>query len=310
MKKFWKYGLLAAGLTAFVACGDDSSSASSKHEDGEQREEVSLPKPSEGDTPVDVTNFSADFNDPNLSISANVKIDQNFEPVEDRFYNIDSLVVIMGSVASDGKVYVDTSLNMPSWNKGPAERAGISENIGLDKLEYGKYRLYLLSYSSDERESGTKAQETYVNLDSADFEKVKLDNSDEYSSSSEEKCTAMKPFEATLSTKLATDTYELNFKTGDSKNPHVILNGDGLELGEGVKIYDEVYSQSSDWEEKACVESFKADISALDEDDGVVTVSMTSWYIAKTPDGDFPFYVVDISSAGKGHTMTLTYYRK
>lgn len=303
MKKFWKYGLLAAGLTAFVACGDDSSSASSKHEEGEQRKEVSLPKPSEGDTPAKINSFNADFNDPELSISAMIGIDPLFEPVEDRFYNIDSVVFVLAAIDGD-KEYLDESLKLPSWTDGGKTIVTISENIDLASLQYGKYRLHMLTYTSDEREDGVKAAEKYLKIDSKDFEKENLTQDE--SSSSEKKCTAMDSVEVTLSTRYGDDVFELNFKTGSDENPHVSLNGQDLEEGDGVTIYEEKNSEDTSWEPELCAESFRK--APAPREDPVV---MNTWYVAKTSDGEFPFYIKDISSAGKnGNTMTITYFKK
>ncbi len=329
MKKLFLGSVFALGSIGLTACGDDSSSAGDG-DSSSSAEELVLSSVSE-------TSPLADFSEVEAERTADgkggwvLKLTGNIATESDAFetpgYNGDPITYMVDSLSfdvgrkEDGKVIRVGNLPVPvrSTFKFPKEQFNplfaIDEiPLNQDSIGWGDFVLYITVYMSGSAEEKTYAFTARLE---AEFD---LPKPAEVSSSSvAEVCTQLTPVGDTLSN-ISTSVvkkFEINFAGGATAHATIsfkdetgyLVAASGVSFKEITSYDDEINSRGMFAPPAApvCLEKFTTGNDSMNE---IEMRENTRWYMAITPDGNFPINPVRLEASGTEGRMFLTYYKK
>ena len=267
-----------------------------------------------------------------LLLTGNIATDYGFitpdyEGDEPIGYQIDSLSFDVGWVDENGNTIRvgNLPISLKSNFQFPKERISLIsaiDEIPLDQnaLGCGEFVLYVNVYMSGDTEE-TKNYLFMARLE-ADFEL--LCKIEESSSSVAEVCTQVDSVTIELSNISTQNDAEqaINFNTGTAENPHVTLSiGDYtgyLVAANGVTFqqitsYDNSHGMWAAPTAPVCLEKFSYSVSFDESGNSASKVEMresVQWYMAVTPDGNFPIRPTRVETAGNEGRIYFIYYKK
>ena len=267
-----------------------------------------------------------------LLLTGNIATDYGFitpdyEGDEPIGYQIDSLSFDVGWVDENGNTIRvgNLPISLKSNFQFPKERISLIsaiDEIPLDQnaLGCGEFVLYVNVYMSGDTEE-TKNYLFMSRLE-ADFE-LPCEFEEKSSSSVAEVCTQVDSVAIVLSN-VSTQSdagQAINFNTGTANNPHVTMsivdNTGYLVAGNGVTFQQiTFYNNSVIWAAPTapvCLEKFSYSASFDEPGNSATKVEMREislWYMAITPDGNFPIRPTRVQTAGSEGTIYFIYYKK
>ena len=323
--------LFALGSIGLTACGDDGSSAGDGGNSSSSAEELVLSSVSETSPLMEESYVQAQVTSDGqggyaLLLTGNIATDYEFatpgyegeEPIE---YLVDSLSFDVGRKDND---VVNRVGNLPvlvkstfSFPKDKFSLISAIDKIPLnqDSIGCGDFVLYVTIYMSGNKEE-TKDFAFTARLE-ADFNLVC--KTIQSSSSAAEVCTQIVPVADTLSnisTNVVKKT-EINFAGGAT--PHATIsfkNNTGYLIAASevsfkeIRSYDDEINRSGMWAaptEPVCLEKFTLNNESMNE---IEMGENTRWFMAITPEGNFPINPLRLQANGTEGTMFFTHYKK
>jgi hypothetical protein len=331
--------LFALGSIGLTACGDDSSSAGDEGGSSSSAEKLVLSSVSETSplaesSEIEATRIADGKGGFALTLTGSIATESdafvtpNYEGEEQIEYQVDSLSFDVGRIEKSGDTVKVGNLPVPVKKNFEFPKYQFSLVFAIDQIPLdqktigcGDFVLYVTVYMSGDKEE-TKEYAFTARL-MADFD---LPCEVEVSSSSvAEVCTPVDSVTAELSniSNQITAKQAINFNTGTTDNPHVTLSiGDNtgyLVAASGVTFQQITSYDNSNgmWvaptANPVCLEKFSYSASFDEDYNSATKVEMresTQWYMAVTPDGNFPIRPSRVQTAGSEGTIYFIYYKK
>jgi hypothetical protein len=326
---------VAVSTFGLIACGGDSGSNAEEtpaSSSGQGGAVINIPKASTLN-PVQFSNIritqmtGAVAGTQKIALSGLIKLDPDFENTEQPYTafaetHIDSVTFAVGHVVN-GQIRQE-AINIPIGE--PADRISLSEmSFQTSELSScGDFNLYIFVHSSTKEEGLSTSTYTSVFGDDPEEQapgvggftrsesECNVAPIESSSSEQQQTCTQATAHEVKLSNSLGSDQSAINFETGFSENPHLIITFQNeaayATAGAGVTIVEDNYTQVNGMLPvgPVCLESFQPSATPVNDE-----LANGTWIDVITADGKiYPFMVgkTMMENESKGYII-ITYFK-